>query len=176
MNAVINIEASHAQGHSLQKSRMFASTLRRNQRSEHAQMKIETIPKEVLLLSLPDPDRVSRCKSMTEAIINCQQVAGIEDKRLCGKDPESIVNDAATWSRIKSGTNNFPQDKLVQFMRRCENAWPLAYLADQCGYALTPKESELERELRMKEEKIRTLYLQISALRDLLQETFKKAA
>jgi hypothetical protein len=139
-------------------------------------MKIETIPKEVTILPVPDPERVAKCRSLTEAIINCQQVAGIEDKRLCGKDPDSIVNDAATWSRIKSGTNNFPQDKLVQFMRRCENAWPLAYLADQCGYALTPKETELQRELRMKEELIKKLAMQIQALGDLLEQKFKKAA
>lgn len=121
-------------------------------------------------LTLPDPAVVARCKNMTDALIQCQSVSGLEDKQLCGKEPGDIIGDPATWSRIKGGSAHFPHDRLPDFMRRCGNAWPLAYLADDLGYMLRPKETELMRQLREKEEQIDQLRQELAHQARLLAE------
>ena len=109
---------------------------------------------------------VSRQPSMTEALILSQTLAGLDDKEICGKG--SPVNDTATWSRIKSGTNNFPQDNLIKWMNVMQNEVPLIWLADRMGYSLTPKETETQRLLRIEREKAQRVEEENRLLRKLL--------
>lgn len=110
---------------------------------------------------------IRRQPTMTAAILLCQQLAGVEDKELCGK--HGIVPDPAVWSRIKVGAANFPQDRLPEFMDFCGNEAPLLWLARRRGYLLTPMETELERRLRIGEEERERLQRENALLRDLLQ-------
>lgn len=97
-----------------------------------------------------DVTLVRRQPTFTASLILCQTLGGREDKELCGK--HGIVGDPATWSRIKTGSNNFPQDRLLDFMDACGNEAPLVWLADRRGYELVRLESELERLLRKSHE------------------------
>lgn len=97
-----------------------------------------------------DVAMVAKQPNLTSALVLCQTLAGLEDKELCGKN--SIINETATWSRIKNGTNNFPQDNLIRFMDACGNEAPLIWLADRRGYSLVHKETEWERLARIERE------------------------
>jgi hypothetical protein len=97
-----------------------------------------------------DVKTVAKQSSMTGALVLCQTLAGLEDKEICGKG--GIINETATWSRIKGGSNNFPQDMLNKYMDVCENEAPLIWLADSRGYTLTPKETEWQRQSRIERE------------------------
>lgn len=97
-----------------------------------------------------DVTTVSKQPTFTGSLILCQTLSGLEDKELCGKG--GVINEAATWSRIKNGANNFPQDNLIKFMDLCGNEAPLIWLADRRGYQLTPKETEWERQARLERE------------------------
>lgn len=97
-----------------------------------------------------DVETVSKQFSFTGALILCQTLSGLDDKEVCGKG--GVVNDTATWSRIKGGTNNFPQDHLNRFMDLCGNEAPLIWWADRRGYQLVPKETEWERQARIERE------------------------
>jgi hypothetical protein len=97
-----------------------------------------------------DVATVSKQPTLTGSLILCQTLSGLEDKELCGKG--GVINEAATWSRIKNGANNFPQDNLIKFMDLCGNEAPLIWLADRRGYQLTPKETEWERQARLERE------------------------
>lgn len=113
-----------------------------------------------------DPAMVSKQGSMTGALILAQTISGLEDKELCGKG--GVINDTATWSRIKGGTNFFPQDHLCRFMDAVGNEAPLLWLANRRGYALVPLESEMERRLRIEQEKADKLAQENALLRNLL--------
>jgi hypothetical protein len=117
------------------------------------------------LLPLPDPEVYAACKTMSEAIKQAQAISGLKDKELCGNGPGDIVHDCARWSRIKSGTYHFPQDKLVNFNWRVGNLVVVAWLADQHGYALRPKGNELQEQLRIRDELIRELSNEVHVLR-----------
>ena len=109
---------------------------------------------------------VARQSSLTGAIILCQTLSGLDDKEICGKG--GVINAAATWSRIKSGENNFPQDKLAEYMDMCGNEAPLIWLADQRGYSLRPKETELQRQLKIEKRERDKLEQENALLRSLL--------
>ncbi|WP_076787106.1 hypothetical protein [Burkholderia sp. b13] len=105
--------------------------------------------------------------SMTAAIRLCQQLSGLDDKKIVGK--QGIVADVAQWSRItRSGQHYFPQDKLNAFMDLCHNEAPLIWLARSRGYELTPLETEMERRLRLEREKTDELERENMLLKKLL--------
>ena len=107
--------------------------------------------------------------SMTRAIFLSQELAGLEDKEICG--PTGIVSDAATWSKMRlpgRGQPNFPHDKLLKYMDLTQTEIILFWLADQRGYYLTPKETELEIQLRHEREASVKLQSENALLRSLL--------
>jgi hypothetical protein len=109
---------------------------------------------------------VSRQPSLTSALILCQTISGLEDKEITGKG--GVINDAATWSRIKAGSNNFPQDNLIRMMTVCQNEVPLIWLADRMGYELSPKVSEMERRVMVERIEKERLAHENALLRNLL--------
>jgi hypothetical protein len=127
-------------------------------------------------LSLPLPrkpqvvdiETVRRQPSMTKAIVLCTDLGGfINDKDLC----RSLDIDPAVWTRVKGGQAHFPQDKYLDLFERAGNEVPLIWLADRRGYMLTPKESELERRLRVEREERARLEGENALLRGLIQRT-----
>lgn len=95
-----------------------------------------------------DPKVLDNRATMTGAIVLCADMGGLEPKQLAG----TIVKDAESWSRIKGGTQFFPQDKLCALMDLAGNEAPLFWLARRRGYVLTAMETELERQLRLTQE------------------------
>jgi hypothetical protein len=97
-----------------------------------------------------DVETVRRQPSMTKALTLCADLAGfVNDKDLC----RVLDIDQPVWARIKSAQANFPHDKLNDLMDEAGNEVPLIWLADRRGYILTPKESEMEKRLRMANER-----------------------
>jgi hypothetical protein len=112
-----------------------------------------------------DLEQVQRQPTMTRAIVLCADLAGFDnDKDFC----RHLDLDASTWSQIKNAERYFPQDKFEQLFDECGNEAPLIWLADRRGYFLTPKESEMEKRLRLETEKNERLALENRLLRELM--------
>jgi hypothetical protein len=112
-----------------------------------------------------DTAAVQRMPSMTRAIVLCAELAGLEND----KDQARVLGiDATTWSLIKDGKRAFPHDKYETLFDEFGNEAPLIWLADRRGYLLTPKESELERRLRIEREEKELLQRENALLRGLI--------
>jgi len=112
-----------------------------------------------------DTGIVSRQPSMTKAIVLCAELAGLEND----KDQARVLSlDATTWSLIKDGKRAFPHDRYETLMDEFGNEAPLIWLADRRGYVLTPKESELERRLRLERERNERIEAENKLLRGLI--------
>lgn len=104
------------------------------------------LPREMQAVDLAT---VQRCASMTKAISVCADLGGFEnDKDFC----RELDIDPTTWSQIQNGARFFPQDKYERLFETCGNELPLLWLSDRRGYVLTPKETEMERRLRVSNE------------------------
>jgi hypothetical protein len=113
-------------------------------------MKQERLP-----LSRPMQDvdilEVRRQPTMSRALVLCAALGGFEnDKDFC----RQIDLDPGVWSLIQSGTRYFPHDRYEQLFDVCGNEAPLAWLADRRGYVLVPKETEMQRRLRLANESL----------------------
>ncbi|MCB1889075.1 MAG: hypothetical protein KDH20_15820 [Rhodocyclaceae bacterium] len=116
---------------------------------------------------VPVADEVlARQASMTQAIILCHSLSGLDDKQICGG--KGVVKEPAQWSRIKSGVHHFPQDQFGLLMDTCGNEAPLLWLARSRGYELRPLETKTERELRVERERSAELERENALLRSLV--------
>lgn len=115
-----------------------------------------------------DIEAVRRQPTLTKAIVLCVDLAGfVNDKDLC----RALDLDPAVWARIKNGQACFPQEKLNDLMDEAGNEVPLIWLADRRGYLLTPKESYLEKRLRLERETNERLEHENKLLRELITKT-----
>lgn len=119
---------------------------------------------EFQMASLMDEHVVVRQPSLTRAIVVCADIAGFEDK----KAASAAGVDPATWSRIKTGQANFPQENYRTFQTKCGNYLPLQWLARECGFELVHLESELERQLRIANDERAKIEAENKLLRSLL--------
>jgi hypothetical protein len=104
------------------------------------------LPREMQVVDLPS---IQRQPTMTKAIVLCADLGGFEnDKDFC----REMELDPSVWSQIQTGARFFPQDKYERLFEACANEAPLHWLADRRGYVLTPKETEMERRLRITQE------------------------
>jgi hypothetical protein len=94
-----------------------------------------------------DAKAIDAQPTLTSAIMLCQQLGGVDDKKLYGAN--AIVKNQSQWSRVKGGQHFFPQDKLIVYMDICHNEAPLFWLARRRGYNLVAMETELDRQLRI---------------------------
>lgn len=109
---------------------------------------------------------VQRQPSMTKAIVLCAELGGFEnDKDFC----RVFDIDPSVWARVKDGERCLHHDKFEQLFDVCANEVPLTWLADRRGYALVPKETEMQRRLRLKEEELAEERLKNSVLMKALQ-------
>lgn len=104
------------------------------------------LPREMQVIDLAT---VQRLATMTKAIALCADLGGFEnDKEFCGE----LDIDSSVWSQIQTGARYFPQDKYERLFEACANEVPLIWLADRRGYALVPKQTEMERRLAVERE------------------------
>ena len=85
---------------------------------------------------------IARRDTLTKAIIFSFDVAGLNDATVCAE----LGIDAATYSKIKSGSRHFPPDKIPDAMDLAGNDIPLRWLAHKRGCGVFKLQSELERE------------------------------
>lgn len=127
---------------------------------------------EQLRLPLPrkpvgvDTETVRRLPSMTRAIVLSAELAGLQNDK---DQARALSLDATTWSLIKDGKRAFPHDKYEELFDQFGNEVPLIWLADRRGYLLTPKESELERRLRVERERAEKAEATVALLTGLIQ-------
>lgn len=125
-----------------------------------------------LALKLPkapvtvDVETVRRQPTMTQAIVLASSLAGLKNDK---DQARAIGLDQTTWSLIKKGERAFPHDGYEEMFDEFGNEVPLIWLADRRGYILTPKESELEKRLRMKAEENEQLRRENELMRGLIQ-------
>jgi hypothetical protein len=113
-----------------------------------------------------DLGQIERLPNMTRAIALCADLGGFEnDKDFC----RVVGLDTTVWARIKDGERHYPHDGYEELFDACGNEAPLIWLAYRRGYVLTPRESELERRLRIEREENDRLSRENKLLRDLVQ-------
>jgi hypothetical protein len=128
--------------------------------SDQARLNLPRKPLEV------DLEAVRRQPSMTKAIVLCADLAGLKNDK---DQARAIDVDATTWSLIKDGKRAFPHESYETLFDEFGNEAPLIWLADRRGYVLTPKESELEKRLRLTRERAEKAEEREKMLIDILQ-------
>lgn len=105
------------------------------------------LPREPMKL---DVSIIRQPKDLLRAFILQAELGGLDDQQAAtaaGMDP-------STWSLFKAGTRGIKPLELRSFDGQCGNQLVLHYWAWVSGYVLTPRESELERRLRLKDEEL----------------------
>ena len=121
-------------------------------------------------LLLPRPmmkldDTIVRApKNLLRAFIASAELGGLEEKQAAA----AAGMDPATWSQFKAGDRGIKPLALDGFMDQCANELPLANWAYRRGYMLVPLESELERRLRLEEEKREKVEAENKVLREVI--------
>lgn len=121
-------------------------------------------------ISLPiagpvSPKVVFNCRTMLDAIKLSIQVACLEPKEIY----VPLEFDKGHWSKIMSGENGFPVTKLLALMDLTGNDIPLQWLAGKRGFGLVMLESEAERQIRIRDERLKKKDEQIEVLLAALQ-------
>lgn len=109
-------------------------------------------------LSLPvevRPEEIARKPSLGAAIVMCMELAGFDF------DKEVPIRglDKGQFSRWKSGGEGIKWEKFELLMDECGNDAPLLWMLYQRGYdlhSLRKRETEVERRLRLAEERARS--------------------
>jgi hypothetical protein len=121
-----------------------------------------------LLLPRPmmklDETIVRAPKNLLRAFIAAAELGGLEEKQAAA----AAGMDPATWSQFKAGDRGIKPLALNGYMDQCANELPLANWAYSRGYVLVPLESELERRLRLQEEKTQRVEAENKVLREVL--------
>lgn len=129
---------------------MKAEAIRASDSTDLAQIGLRLKDRERVTV---DINAVSRLPSFSAAITYCVGISGFDRKEVYGE----IGIDAATWSRIESGSAYFPMPKLEALMDICGNEVPLMWLVNARNYdwsSLREKQSEMERKLAERDRKI----------------------
>ena len=108
---------------------------------------------------------IRRLPSFMAAVDLCITAAGREPKQAYIE----LEIDKGQWSRIRAGQAHFPHDKLIALMDAMGNDIPLAWLAYRRGKGLHLLESEQQRLMREKDERIAEVERENRLMRELLQ-------
>ena len=126
-------------------------------------------------LPLSDPidlDVIRRQPSFMAAVDLCITAAGKEPKQAYME----LEIDKGQWSRIRAGQSHFPHDKLERLMDLMGNDIPLAWLAHRRGKGLHLLESEQQRLLREKDNRIAELEKQVEWTAGLVNDSRARTA
>jgi hypothetical protein len=93
------------------------------------------------------------------------RVAGLEMKEIY----LDLGIDKSHWTKIMNASAGFPVTKLERFMDVCGNKFPLVWLAWRRGKGIHPLESEHQRVVREKDERIARLEIKNEALTEALR-------
>jgi hypothetical protein len=118
------------------------------------------LPRSLMKL---DETVIAQPKDLLRSFVICADLGGLDDSQAAtaaGMDP-------STWSQFKNGTRGIKPLELNTFMDQCGNEMPLAYWAYSRGYLLSPRETELERRLRVKDEENKKLKDENRLLREI---------
>lgn len=121
-----------------------------------------------IALSFPEPVDPAVIRSLTrliDAVNLCISVTGASPK-------DAYIDlgiDKGWWSKIQSGQNPFPADKLVPLMEKYDNDIPLTWLAFQRNKGTHLLESEQQRLMRAKDDENRELRLKVDLLMDIVR-------
>jgi len=115
------------------------------------------------IMSVEDINSIAAIASISdfkEVIKTSIRKSGLSEKQVCWE----LDIDQGYWSKILSGSNQFPVDKLIKFCEIVSNDFPLHWLAHKRGYQLRFLPVELEEEnlqlkhvLKQTQEKIKIM-------------------
>jgi hypothetical protein len=97
-----------------------------------------------------NPGLVASLNTFKEALLLCKALSLLDDSVIAERMGITLTD----FIKIFSGDGYFPMEKLIDYMRICENIIPVLWLSLKCGYNLHPLEQELEQESRLLEEEI----------------------
>lgn len=103
------------------------------------------LPREMLVL---DDDIITRPKDLLRAFTMAADLGQLEDKQAAA----AAGMDPSTWSQFKAGDRGIKPMEFNAYLDQCGNNLPLAYWAYTRGMRLVPRETELERQLRIAQE------------------------
>ena len=109
-------------------------------------------------------DVIERCRHVGEAIRLSMQVAMLDQKQVY----LALKMDKGHWSRVMSGELSFPADRLEDFIRLVGNTIVLQYLAFRFGLGLYTLESEQQRQIRERDDRINEQARKIQYLEELI--------
>lgn len=118
------------------------------------------IPPEPMKL---DEAVIAKPRDLLRAFVIQAELGGLDDQQAAaasGMDPSS-------WSQFKTGTRGIKPLELLTFDQQCGNHLALANWAWVSGYVLTPRETELERRVRERDEQIKKLQDENRLLREI---------
>lgn len=125
-----------------------------------------SLPREPMKL---DESIIQRPKDLLRAFVIAADLGGLDDSQAA----TAADMDPSTWSQFKAGTRGIKPLALNRYQEQCGNHLPLAYWAWTNGYVLTPRESELERRLRVEQEARAKVELENKVLREVLNARVK---
>lgn len=103
------------------------------------------LPREPMKL---DETVIASPKNLLRAFIVQAELGGLDDQQAAA----AAGMDPSTWSQFKTGTRGIKPLELLTFDQQCGNHLVLANWAWVSGFVLTPRETELERRLRLKDD------------------------
>lgn len=120
-------------------------------------------------------NEIARERTFGGAVTLCVKAAGLEPKQVTDavKTSEGKAVDKAAWSRWVNDGEGLEWPKLVQIMDKCGNDAPLLWMLHARGYDLSSlrrQETELEKALRVANERIAQLEAERAVERNLLRE------
>jgi len=118
------------------------------------------LPREPMKL---DESIISQPKDLLRAFILQAELGGLDDQQAAS----AAGMDPSTWSMFKNGARGIKPLELITFDQQCGNQLVLANWAWRSGFVLTPRESELERRIRIKDEENKKLRDENRLLREI---------
>jgi hypothetical protein len=122
------------------------------------------LPREPIVL---DEVTIRAPKDIIKAFTMAADLGGLDD----GQAAAAAGMDPSTWSQFKTGARGIKPLEFNGYLDQCGNNLPLAYWAYTRGFDLTPRESELERQLRVERERTADLQKENAVLRSLFHRT-----
>jgi hypothetical protein len=105
---------------------------------------------------------VASLGTFQEALLLCKSISMLEDTVIAERMGMTLEEFVAIWS----GDGHFPMNKLIDYMKICENIIPLLWLALKCGYNLKALENEMEQEIRLLQGEIDERQQELNVLRE----------
>jgi len=84
---------------------------------------------------------VASLGTFQEALLLCKSISTFEDSIIAERVGMTLKEFVAIWL----GDGYFPMNKLIDYVKICENIIPLLWMALKCGYNLKALENKMEQ-------------------------------